>query len=133
EEEEDDGKGCRRQDVSVGLRDGVKEEAVAHEAAIDEGVDGIAIELFELGLGGEAGEAKVAGCRRLVVLVLLPWGRRGQAAALEIDFGGEGQQMIESFAAEDLEDAVCGLGDRRRLQQRVHSGVQLEVLVGMGE
>ena len=116
EKEQHDGKGCGRQDVSIGIRDGVEEQAVAHEAAIDEGVDGIAIELFELGLGGEARQPQMAGDGRLVVLILLPRRRCREADALELDFGGDGQQVIESFLAEDLEDAVCGLGDGRRLQ-----------------
>ncbi len=133
EEEQDDRKGCGRQDISIGIRDRVQEQAVAHEAAIDEGVDGVAIELFELGLGGEAGEPQMAGDGRLVIFILLPRGRCGQADALEIDFGSDGEQVVEGFLAEDLEDAVRGLGDRRRLQERVGGGVQLEVLVGMGE
>ncbi len=41
--------------------------------------------------------------------------------------------MVEGFAAEDLEDAVCRLRDGGRLQERMSGGVQLEVLVRMGE
>ncbi len=133
EEEQDDGEGCGREDVAIGLGDGMEKQAVAHEAAIDEGVDGIAVELFELGLGGEAGEPQMAGDGRLVVFILLPRRRRGEADALEIDFRGDGQQMIERFPAEDLEDAVGGLCDRRGLEQRVGGGVQLEVLVRVSQ
>ena len=57
EEEEDYGKRRRRDDVAVGVGEGVEDELVADEALIDEDVDGVAIEFLQLGLGDEAGDA----------------------------------------------------------------------------
>ena len=51
EEHEDDGEGGGRHDVAIGLADCVQDEAVAHEALIDEDINGIAVELLQFGLG----------------------------------------------------------------------------------
>ncbi len=67
EEEKDDGEGCGRDDVAVGLGERVEDELVADEALVDEDVDGVAVELLQLGLGDEAGDAEVAGIGRGVV------------------------------------------------------------------
>ena len=64
EEEQDDGERGGRDDVAVGLGEGVEDEAVADEAVVDEDVDGVAVELLQLGLGDEAGEAEEAGVGR---------------------------------------------------------------------
>ena len=45
----------------------------------------------------------------------------------------EGQKLIDEFAAEDLMQAVGRLADWRRDEQRMRGGMQLEMLVGMGE
>ena len=45
------GKRGRRDDVAVGLGEGVEDEPVANQALVDEDVDRVAIELLQLGLG----------------------------------------------------------------------------------
>ena len=69
EEEEDDRERGGRDDVAVGLGERVEDELVADEAVVDEDVDGVAIELLQLGLGDEAGDAEDsrdrAACSRL--------------------------------------------------------------------
>ena len=114
EEHQHDGERGGRHDVAIGLADGVQDQAVAHQAVIDEDVDGVAIELLQFGLGEEAGQPQKAGDGRLVILIALPRRRLGQAGALEIDFRGDGQQLVERFLAEDLVDALGRLGDGRR-------------------
>ncbi len=59
-EEQHDRKAGGRNDVAIGLGDGVQQQAVADEPLVDEDVDGIAIELLQFGLGIEAAER--AGC-----------------------------------------------------------------------
>ena len=86
EEEEDDGEDGGRDDVAVGLGEGVEDELVADEALVDEDVDGVAIELLQLGLGDEAGEAEVAGVgracsRRRASRGAVRGGRRGRSRA----------------------------------------------------
>ena len=48
-------------------------------------------------------------------------------------FRREGQKLIDEFAAEDLVQALGGLADGRRDEQRVRCGMQFEMLVRMGE
>ena len=81
EEEQDDGEAGGRDDVAVGLGEGVQDEPVADEAVIDEDVDGVAVEALQLGLGDEAGDAEEAGVGGLVVLFALPGWWLGQAGA----------------------------------------------------
>ncbi len=57
EEEENDRVGGRRDDIAVGLGECVEDELVADEALVDEDIDGVAVELLQLGLGDEAGDA----------------------------------------------------------------------------
>ena len=111
EEEQDDGERGGRDDVAVGLGEGVEDEAVADEALVDEDVDGVAIELLQLGLGDEAADAEEAGVGRGVVGVALPGWGLGDAGAVEAELGGDGEQQVEGVAAEDLEDALGGVGD----------------------
>src|SRR6266481_540242 len=87
EEEQDDGKAGGWKDVAVGLAEGVEDELVADEALVDEDVDGVAVELLQLGLGDEAGDAEVAGFGWSVVGFALPGWRLGEAGAGEVEFG----------------------------------------------
>ena len=113
EEEEDDRKTGGRDDVAVGLGEGVEDEAIADEAAVGKDVNGVAVELLQLGLGDEAGEADKAGFGGFVVLVTLPGWGFGQAGAAEVDLGGDGEEGVEGFAAEDLVEALAGIRRRR--------------------
>ena len=54
EEQQHHGKDRRRQDVAVGLGDGVLHQAVADQASVHEDVDRVAVELLDFGLGDEA-------------------------------------------------------------------------------
>ena len=109
------------------------QEPVADEALVDEDVDGIAIELLQLGLGEEAGEAERAGIADGLVGVLLPGRRFGQAGAVEGRFSGDGQQLAEGVFAKDLVDALGGARDRRRGEDGVGGREQLEVLFRVDE
>ena len=113
-EQQNDGKAGGRNDVAIGLGDGVQQEAVADEALVDEDVDGIAVELLQFGLGVEAGEAQRTGLALRFVRIFFPRRRLGQAGALERSFGGDGKQLAERLLAEDLEDALGGASDGRR-------------------
>ena len=55
-------------------------------------------------------------------------GRRGRGR-----FGGHGQQLRQRVFAEDLVDALGGAADRRRGDEGVGGGEQLEVLLRMGQ
>ncbi len=83
EEEQDDGVGGGRDDVAVGLGERVEDELVADEALVDEDVDGVAIELLQLGLGDEAGDAEVAGFGRRVVCSRFQGGGSGRPARVK--------------------------------------------------
>ena len=133
EEEEDDGIGGGREDVAVGLGERVEDELVADEALVDEDVDGVAIEFLQLGLGDEAGDAEVAGVRWRVVGVALPGWRFGEAGAGEVELGGDGEHVVAGVFAEDLEEAVGGVGYGRGDEQGLGGGVKLEVFGGVDE
>ena len=60
-------------------------------------------------------------------------GGSGRAGAVELRFGGDGQQLRERVFAEDLVDALGGTADGRRGDERVRGGDQFEVLFGMCE
>src|ERR1700733_14156234 len=49
-EHEDDRKRCRRQDIAIGFADTIQNQAVTNQSAVDEDIDGIAIELLQLWL-----------------------------------------------------------------------------------
>jgi hypothetical protein len=133
EEEKDDGEAGGREDVAVGLAEGVEDELVADEALVDEDVDGVAIEFLQLGLGDEAGEAEVAGFGRRVVGFALPGRGLGQAGAGEVELGGGGEHVVAGVFAEDLEEAVGGVGHGGRDEECLCCGVELEVFDGMNE
>ena len=61
-----------RNHVAIGLGDGVHQQPVADEALVDEDVDGVAIELLQLRLGVEAGQAQMRRDRG--------WARRGPSS-----------------------------------------------------
>jgi hypothetical protein len=133
EEEQNDRVRGGRKDVAVGLVEGVEDELVADEALVDEDVDGVSIELLQLGLGDEAGETQVAGVGWGVVLLALPRRRFGQAGAREVELGGGGEHVVAGVFAEDLEEAVGGVGDRGRDEERLGCAVELDVFCGVDE
>ena len=133
EEEKDDGEGGGWEDVAVGLGEGVEDELVADEALVDEDVDGVAIEFLQLGLGDEAGEAEVAGFGWSVVGVALPGWWLGEAGAGEVELGGDGEHVVAGVFAEDLEEAVGGVGDCGCDEERLCRGVEFEVFRGVDE
>ena len=127
------GKGRGGEDIAIGLAHRMHEQAVAHQAAIDEAVDGVAVELLELGLGGKAGDAQPSRCGRLVVLRPPPrrWFR--QPGAGQLDFGCQREKLIQRVLAEDLKNTLCRALDRGRHQQGVGGRVQLKMLVRMSQ
>ncbi len=133
EEEKDDGEGGGWKDVAVGLAERVEDELVADEALVDEDVDGVAIEFLQLGLGDEAGEAEVAGFGRSVVCVALPGWWFGKAGAGEVELGGGGEHVVAGVFAEDLEEAVGGVGYGGGDEECLRRRVEFEVFCGMGE
>src|ERR1700733_14541201 len=72
EEEQDDGKGGRWEDVAVCLVECVENKFVADEALIHEDVDRVAIEFLQFRFGDEAAEAKIAWLGGSVIGVPLP-------------------------------------------------------------
>ncbi len=126
------GKEVGGKNIAVGLAHRVHEQAVAHQAAIDEAVDGVAVEFLQLRLGGEAADAQPSRLRRLVVRGPLPGRGFGQPGACQLDLGRQGKQLIQGVLAEDLKDALRRLAHRGRDQQGMGGGVQLEVLVRDG-
>ena len=106
EEEQHDGKAGGRNDVAVGLGDGVQQQPIADEALVHEDVDRVAIELLQLRLGVEAGEAQSAGIAGGLVGIVLPRRRLGQAGVRQRRLCGDGQQLGQRLFAEDLVDAL---------------------------
>ena len=133
QKEQHHGEAGGRKDVAVGLAECVEDQLVADEALIDEDVDGVAIELLQLRLGDEAGEAEVAGVGWGVVGVALPGGRLGQSGVGEVGLGGSGEHEAKGVLAEDLEEPLAVVGHGRSDQQGLGGGVEFEVAGGMGE
>ena len=106
DKEQHHGKGGWRQDIAVGFAHGMQEQAVADETPIDEAVDGIAVEFLQIRLGGEAADPHEARVGRLIIRLPLPRRRLRQARAFKVDLGGEGEEMIQNFFAEDLKDTL---------------------------
>ena len=98
EKEQHDGRTGGRNDVAVGLGDGVEQQAIADEPLVDEDVDRVAIELLQFGLGVKAGQAKRARGARGFVGIALPWRRFGKAGAIERRFGSDRQQAGASVS-----------------------------------
>ena len=95
---------------------------------VDENVDGVAVELLQLGLGDEAGDAEVAGGGSFVAGFALPrWGF-GKAGAGEVHLGGGGEHEGGGVLAEDLEEAFLCVSDCGRNEQGLCCGVEFEVL-----
>src|SRR5262249_53574905 len=135
EEKQDDREDRGRQNVAVGLDDGVLHEAVTDEASVDEDVDGVAIELLDLGLRNKTMQAKFAWIFRLRILLFdtAPGRRLRQSDALERLQGCDRYELIENVFAENLVNAVTVAGDRARDEHGVGRGVQFEMLIGMRE
>jgi len=91
EKQEDDRERGGRDDVAIGLDDGVNDEAIADEALVDEDVDRVSVELLQRGAGDEAAEAEEAGIGRGVVAIAAPGRRFGEAGVVEAALGGEGE------------------------------------------
>ena len=86
EKEQHHGIDRRRQNVAVGLGEGVLNEPVADQASIDENVNRVAIELLNLGLRDEAMHAHFAGFDRALLFIFFfpaPRRRLGQANVLQ--------------------------------------------------
>src|SRR5208282_1168306 len=137
----------RRQDVAIGLGDGVLNEAVANQASIHENVNRIAIQLLDFRLGNKTVQphfAKIVwrghSCPRTVALggglvnryaAASPRRRLRQSEAFQRLHRRERNQLVESFASEHLIDALAMIGHGRRDQQGVCRRVQLEMLLWM--
>ena len=133
EEEEDDGIGRWRDDVAIGLRECVQDELVADETLVDEDVHRVAVELLELRLGDEAGDAEETWFGWRVVEVALPWRRLGKTSAGEVYLCCRREHVVGGFLAEDLEEAVGGVGNRWCGEESLCGAVELEVFGGMSE
>ena len=122
---------CGRQDVAIGFENGVDDDFVPDEAAVDEDEDGVAVELLHLRLADEAVQAQVAGSGWLVVGLAAPGWRFGQSGAVERKLGGHGQKLVERLPAKDLVDALgvggYGRGDEDGIGGRVQLPVHLRV------
>src|SRR3984885_11972035 len=112
-----------RENVAVSLRECMEDELVADQPLIDKHVDGVAVELLQLGFGDEASETKKTrvGCN--VVLFALPGRGLGQTDASEIKFGRGREHVVAGLSAEDLEEPICAVanswGDKESLRGRV--------------
>jgi len=84
EEEQNNRIGGRWKDVAIGFVERVEDQFVADEALVDEDVDRVAVELLQLRLGDETGDAEVAGIGWSVVLFALPGWRLGQSGSGKI-------------------------------------------------
>src|SRR5580700_510514 len=110
--------------IAIGLGEAVLDEAVADQAAVNEDVDRIAIQLLDFGFGDETVEAHLAGigggCIFVVIFFFFAapgWGL-GQADMLEGLHCRERNQLVEGFFAEDLIDALAVSRDWRGYQDR---------------
>src|SRR5205814_5728822 len=133
EEEQDDREAGGREDVAIGLREGVEDELVADEALVDEDVDGVAIEFLQLGLGNEASDTEKTGFGWSVVSVALPGRRLGELYAGEVELGGGREHVVAGVFAEDLEEAVGGVGYSGRDEKCLCRGVDFGMFRGVDE
>ena len=133
DKQQHDRKGRGREDIAIGLADRMHQQAVAHQAAIDEAVDRVAVQFLQFRLGGESGNTQPAGRRSLVVRGPPPRRRFRKTGARQLDFGRQRQQLVQSVLAENLKNALRRLLDRGRDQQGMGGRVQLEVLVRVGQ
>ncbi len=132
-----------RQNVAISLGDGVLDEAVADQASVDEDINRIAVEFLDFRFGDETVQAEFAkgwgrfcsffACYPWLRLLAAPrWGLR-QADAFQRLQGGDGNQLVQNLFSENLVHALAVTRYRRRYQHGVGGGVQLEMLVGMGQ
>ena len=113
-----------RQDVAVGLDDGVLDQAVADQASVDEDVDRVAVEFLDFGLGDKAVHAEFAEVWRILdqlaswTLLRLDWllfsvpasRGRGRPRHTSLFFAAPGRRLRQADAFERLHR-----GDRNQL------------------
>ena len=125
-EKEQDGRiDRRRKNVAIGFVNGVENQAIAHQPAIHENINAVAIGALNFRARGEARDRE----------------RRGFFAGLELRFhdgGAEGArrgrnfcQFVKRLAAKDLIDAVGEFLNRRAVQNFLRRRFQEELFVGI--
>src|SRR6266700_3753649 len=112
-------------------------EAVANQAAIDECINGIAVEFLDLRLRNEPMQPQTTGLGgRTAVLVFFfaPPGRRlRQSDVSQWQFRRDRDQLVERLLSEYLIYAFAVAGYGRCNQHGIGGGMQLKMLIGMGQ
>src|SRR5207245_8533438 len=103
---------CGREQIAIGLGECVLDQLVPDDPLIDEAVQRIAIELLHFWFRDEAVKTDAACCGRLILGTSLPRRWFGQAGALELKLGGDGNKSVEGLAPEKLVDAFAVCFDR---------------------
>ena len=81
QEEQRGGEDCRWQNVAIGLMNGVQDQAIAHQATIDENVDAVAIRALHLGAGRETSDGEIGATFAWIHLWLGDGARNGPETA----------------------------------------------------
>src|SRR5260370_4557348 len=113
--------------VAIGFVDGVEDQAIAHEAAIDEDVDAIAIGTLDFRAGG----GTVGGGGRFL-LSLLQLGLGDGSAKGGADYRNF-DQLVEGLLAEKLVDALGEALDRRAVDDLLRGRGENELLAGISK
>src|SRR5260370_26828572 len=113
--------------VAIGFVDGVENQAVAHEAAIHEDVDAIAIGALDFRARGEPVEGEARFFFTLLQLGLGDGSAKGGA-----DYGNF-DQLVEGLLAEKLVDALGEALDRRAVDDLLRGRGENELLAGISK
>ena len=116
-----------RHEVVIGRRDGVQQQPVANQAAVDEQEDRVAVVLLHLRAGDEAAKQKNTGA----FLVGRALRRLGQQQLLFVF--ADIDEFFQRLAAEDLKHALAQRRDGRDVQQFAIVVAKFERLVGVGQ
>ena len=140
DEQQHHGEDRGRQDVAIGFRQRMLNQAVADQAAIDECVDRIPVQLLNFRFGDKSvypqasrvcGGTGASPVLRIVFFFASPWRRLWKANVSERQFRSDGNELLQNILAEDLINALTAAGDWRRDQYGVRRRVQFKMLIRM--
>src|SRR6266700_3289003 len=129
-----------RQDVAIGVRQSMLDQAVADQPAIHERVDRIPVQLLDFRLGNKSVYAQtpwiyrgtgVAPVFRIVFFYTSPRRRLWKADARERQFRSYGNELIENILSKHLINAFAVASHGWCNQHSVGRRMQFKMLVGM--
>src|SRR5581483_136739 len=122
-----------RDNVAISLHQCILNQPVANQAAIHKRVDRVTVQLLDLGLRNETMQPQESRISPGLLIIFLapPRWRLRQSDTLQRQLGRDGDELVKSFFAEDLVNAIAVSPDRWRNQHGIGRRMKLKVFVRM--